>query len=200
MRGGSSQTYPSFPAIEASLGYNPARFLDHPADAQDTIGDTSELATAEAMIRGLDDIETVRLWIDVEIALGRGPDGKPRAEVTEWLYQRRAQLDGDTDTQSNETPSDHEAADDEPHADAGDDTDETPEPPAEPPAPAVSDADEAVTAEPSVAADGGTTTEETSVCAVCHTELTREEIAGKVGYWCPECRDFQEPVMPEGSA
>lgn len=179
MRSGSRQTDPSFPELEETIGYNPARFLDVSADAQDTIGDTAELATAEAMIRGLDDIETVRAWIDVEIALGRGPDGKPRADVTEWLYQRRAQLDGNTDVQSDEAPTDHEAADDEPHTDASDDADETTGPPAGP---------------TSLAADGGTTTEETPVCEICYTELSQEEIAGKVGYWCSECRDFREPV------
>lgn len=86
MRGGASQTYPSFPEIEALLGYNPARFLDHEDSAP--IGDTSELTLAKARINGITDIDTIQAWLTIETNLDRGP----RQTVVKWLNQRQAAL------------------------------------------------------------------------------------------------------------
>jgi hypothetical protein len=194
MQGGDTRSVPAFGEIEARLGYNPARYLD--TSDRSRIGDTSNLATAQAMIRGMDDIETVRAWIDVEIALGRGTNGDPRQAVITWLRQRQAQLE-DSERQPAETPLDHDDKTDGTHADAGDDEDGTPSN-----APSDTETDGTVTAETSadaVLADGGTT-EETSTCTECQTELKREAIAGQTGYWCPQCRDFREPNATEVSA
>jgi hypothetical protein len=201
MQDGDTRSLPAFGEIEARLGYNPARYLDQPA--QSKIGDTSPLATTEALIRGMDDVDTVRAWLTVEVELGRGTDGGPRQAVITWLNQRQAQLE-DAEDQSAEAPSDHdesnhEVADDGTHADAGEDEDED-ETPSH--APSDTETDVTVTADTgadAVLADGGTT-EETPTCAECQTELNREEIADKTGYWCPQCRDFREPAETEVSA
>jgi hypothetical protein len=193
MQGDNTQSHPAFGEIEARLGYNPARYLDQPSRSK--IGDTSPLATAQALIRGMDDVDTVRAWLTVEVELGRGTDGGPRQAVITWLNQRQAQLE-DAENQPAETPSDDDdEADDGTHADASEDEDETPSH-----APSDTETDVAVTADTSadaVLADGGTPTEETSTCAECQTELKREEIADKTGYWCQQCRDFCKPAETE---
>jgi hypothetical protein len=201
MQGGNTQSYPAFPEIEAALGYNPARFLDQPQSVPDHICDTSPMATVQAFINGMDESETIRAWIEVEAALGRGENGGPRTDVADWLYDRREQIEEDTDAQSEATLSNHEAlahqaGEDETHADAGEDRDELTETLTEPDTPNETDAAvDATSADAGLAADGGTTRDPT--CPVCQADLTREEIAGKTGYWCPMCEDFQESDATE---
>jgi hypothetical protein len=193
MQGGNTRSYPAFPEIEDQLGYNPARFLDQPQSVPDHISETSPMATVQAFIRGMDESETIRAWIAVEVALGRGENGGPRTDVADWLYDRREQIEGDT-VHSTETHADGgETEEDE---DEDEDDSETTETPIEPDAPSETDATGSTTsAATPLAADGGTCDDPT--CPDCHTALTREEIAGKTGFWCPQCQDFQEPVTTE---
>lgn len=90
-----SQEYLESPDIEETLGYNPARFLDQRVGKD---GCTKDL-TAKALIRGIEDIETIRAWIAVEVDLGRA-DGGPRREIIKWLNRQQAQLEDDADAPS----------------------------------------------------------------------------------------------------
>jgi hypothetical protein len=199
MQGGNTRSYPAFPEIEDQLGYNPARFLDQPQSVPDHICDISPMATVQAFINGMDESETIRAWIEVEVALGRGENGGPRTDVADWLYDRREQIEGDT-VHSTETPQPDETHTDggesETDEDEDEDDSETTETPIEPDAPSETDATGSTTsAATSLAADGGTCNDPT--CADCHTALTREEIVGKTGFWCPQCQDFRKPATAE---
>jgi hypothetical protein len=182
MRRGTTDTYPSFPEIKDQLGYNPARFL-LPTD--DAVDELSWKTRATAFIRGMDDVETIRAWIEVEVALEQGQNGGPRKKVIRWLNHRQAVIEG-TVSKSTETGQESEAS----TADTAAMTaTETPEIAADT-APAVIEA----STDTPLAADGGATSDETSLCPDCHVELTKETIAGQTGYWCPQCRDFREPT------
>lgn len=189
MRGGNTRSYPSFPDIEDQLGYNPARFLDVSADAQDSIGETSELVMAESVIQGIEDVETIQAWFTVEAQLDRGP----RRKVIDWLDQRKSALQG-PETQADGTEQEHESSSD----------DTTQVIPEETPSDEDATVGEeenttggtataATNAPASVATDGGTASLSDPTCSECGDDLTPEEIAGKLGYWCPRCSDFREP-------
>lgn len=183
MNGGNTRSHPSFPDIEDQLGYNPARFLDHEDSA--TISETSELAMAQAMIRGIEDVATVRTWVTVETPLDRGP----RQQVIAWLNQRQATLQ---DTGAHETEATLSDADEcaivEPATESDDDM---MEPPTQP---TPSSAATTSSTKATVATDGGTESLSDPTCSECGENLTPEEIAGQLGYWCPRCSDFQEPM------
>ncbi|MFC6965185.1 hypothetical protein ACFQJ8_27330 [Halocatena marina] len=192
MLGGSPRELPTFPNIEAEIGYHPARFLDRSATSQDSIGDTSELALARATIRGIDDIETIRAWIEVEVFLGRN-DGSPRQQVIAWLNQRQAALQN-TGTQQTEKST------------------ETPEAPTETEDSATVDTEtngnDAVleltptaattTSASTVATDGGGPPS-TPRCPEpdCHAKLVREDVGDKTAFWCSFCGSFKEPLTQE---
>ncbi len=178
--------YPSHPEIEDKLGCNPARFLDIEIRKD---GCTKDL-TAKALIRGIEDIETIRAWIEVEVALERGHNDGPRQRVITWLNRRQAQLEDDADAPSTvtadngtppsatvEVPStvDSEPASDddptEPTSAAGETTPDT-----------------AAT----VATDGGAPSSP-PICPDCRGELTREEIGDEVAHWCSYEGQFKEP-------
>lgn len=152
-----TDAYPAFPEINAQLSYNPARFL---VPTDDDVDELPWQTRVKAFIRGMTDVETVRAWIEVEIALGRGPDGGPRKQVITWLNQRQAAIEGRAVSVDETAPPEEEST---------------------------------ATA---LAADGGT--DETPICPECHGELQREEIASQIGYWCPGCGEFREPVATEG--
>lgn len=186
-------TVPAFPEIKDKLGYNPARFLDtSKSKRRNQIGETSPFATAEALIPGLNDTETIQGWITVEGELGRGENGGPRKDVIIQLYERRAQLE-DTD---DDRPSVSATEDDE-HEAPSDTTGE--------PTPTAADASERETqpvavpnpptnADTVLAADGGEEPPSDPLCPVCAAPLAAEEVAGEVGYWCSPCGEFREPV------
>jgi hypothetical protein len=202
MQGGNTRSYPAFPEIEAELGYNPARFLDQPRSVPDHICDTSPMATVQAFINGMDESETIRAWIEVEVALGRGENGGPRTDVVDWLTDRREQIEGDT-VHSTETPQPDETHTDVGEIEVGENEgageSEMTETPIKSDTPSETDATGSTTsAATPLAADGGTCDDPT--CADCHTALTREEIAGKTGFWCPQCQDFRELATAEGPA
>lgn len=200
MRGGNTRTYPSFPDIEKTIGYNPARFLQtRSPDGHNSPGDTSDLATAKALIHGIDDIATIEAWREVEHALGRN-GGDPRENVCEWLEERETALTPTTNEEepapeSAETteraPATNERATVAAETDEADECTTTSPPAAEP-----------TTTSPveqtAVATDGGSTALTDPTCSNCYDELDREEICEQIGFWCPTCRDFQEPV--EGAA
>jgi hypothetical protein len=182
MRRGTTNAVPAFPDIKQQLGYNPARFLVPTADAMDELSWTTRV---KAFIRGMDDVATVRAWLRVEAALELGANGGPRKKVIRWLNQRQAVIEG-RDVPVDDTEHTAAAA-----------RDETTEPVDEPGPPTPSNEVNTATA---VAADGGATPETTPICPECHDECTREEIAGKIGFWCPSCGEFREPVAMEGLA
>lgn len=186
MRRGKTDAVPAFPDTEEQIGYNPARFL-MPTD--NSIDELSWSTRVTAFVNGMDDVETIRAWQTVEVALELGTNGGPREKVMEWLKQRKAVLDG-TASQSTETGRENEA----PTADtAAITTTETPEiAPDTAPTPSATE----VSTDTPLAADGGATPDETAICPNCHIELTEETIAGQIGYWCPQERDFREPVAP----
>ncbi len=182
---GQSRDYPAFPSIEATIGYNPARFLDSTIERTDR---TTDL-TVKSLIRGIDDIETLRAWIEVEVDLGRA-DGGPRREIIKWLNRRQAQIESndaaapsttaESDVATTSTMSEETTA-----ADAERARDEEPSEPAP-------DA-------PETASNGTSTTASDNepisdpTCPVCGEDLVAEEIAGQLGQWCCECRGFREP-------
>ena len=76
--------------LQAKLGENPARFLDHDLveyGASHTDETLQSLVTAR--IRGIDYLEVVNAWIAVERKLDRGP----RDRVISLLEQRKAHLE-----------------------------------------------------------------------------------------------------------
>lgn len=203
MRGGSTRTIPAFDDIEEQLGYNPARFLHtRSADGFDGPGDTSELALVEAVIRGIDDTETIQAWREVERALGRD-GGEPRQRVSNWLEQREEQLQP---TASDEEPAPEPANMSEPTPEGDERTtagsatgedEETAEPAVEQ-SPTATPTTTSTTEQTAVATDGGATAIADPTCSECGDDQSVEEICGQVGYFCPTCHDFTDPV--EGSA
>jgi hypothetical protein len=182
MRRGKSDTYPAFPDIKDQLGYNPARFLVPTDDAMDEL---SWQTRTQAFIRGMNDVETIRAWLRAEAALEQGANGGPRKQVVEWLNRRQVAIEG------RDVPGDDTAHTD---ASAHDETTDSVDEPGTP-TPAT---EESTTT--TVAADGGATPDETPLCPECHGECTREEIVGKIGFWCPTCGEFREPVTTEAQA
>lgn len=192
---GSTHEVPTFPDIEADLGYNPARFLQtQSSDGHTSIGDTSELALAQAVIRGIDDIETIRAWIEVEVALGRGQNGGPRQYVIKQLHQQQRQIKGNADDvslpaegdgEAQSSPGKEESATVRAETVSDDSTAESAT------QPDTSSADMTTSA---VAMDGGTEPLPDPTCANCGGDLKPEKIAGRLGYWCANESDFREPV------
>lgn len=199
MRGGATRPYPSFPEIEADIGYNPARFLDVRA-VGDGIGETSDLTTAWALIRGIQDIATIRAWITVEVELGRGRNGGPRKKVIKRLNRRQLQIKETTET----TPSaENTAQDSQEKANTTNDSEGDESTTADgatsiTASVAASDIPSTPTsmstsADPALATDGGTGLS-TPRCPDCRAELQREEVADEVAYWCGPCGGFREPA------
>jgi hypothetical protein len=181
MRRGKTDAYPAFPEITQQLGYNPARFL---VPTDDAVDELSWKTRTKAFIRGMDAVETVHAWIEVEVALELGNDG-PRKKVITWLNHRQAVIEG------RDVP-----VDDTAHTDVSV-RDETTEPVDKPGTPTPSNEESTATA---LAADGGATPETTPSCPECQGECTREGIADKIGYWCPACEEFRDPVAMEERA
>ena len=79
-RGSTGKDVPEYPAIEARIGENPARFLVDPDE------------TTYAVIRGIEDVKRLDCWFAIEEDLG------PRKEVLAALNERREALSaGETD-------------------------------------------------------------------------------------------------------
>lgn len=182
-----SHDYPAFPEIEAELGYNSARFLDHEIE---NTGCTTDL-TVPALIRGLDDIETIRAWIAVEVDLGRGRNGGPRQRVVKWLNRRQAQIeddnaDGPLTAAENDGATTSATTEESTAADAERAHDEEPS--------------ELVSGAPKTASNGAATTASDNepildpTCPVCGDDLVPAEIAGQLGYWCGTCIAVHEPT------
>lgn len=185
MRRGQSRDYPAFPDIEQELSYNPARFLDSTIERTDC---TTDL-TVTALIHGINDIETIRAWIAVEVDLGRN-DGGPRREIIKQLNRRQAQLENDAAPVDGATAAEPaEATESEPASQTADPakTDKRDEPgelsesskPSQPSQPDAAPTEEGPITVPT--------------CPVCGEALVSEEIAGQFRYWCCECRDVREP-------
>lgn len=192
---GSTREVPTFSDIEADLGYNPARFLQtQSSDGHTSIGDTSELAMAQAVIRGIDDIETIRAWIEVEVELGCGQNGGPRQHVIKQLHQQQRQIKGNADNASPPAEGDGEAQSptgEVENATVGAETvsnDGTAESATQPDTSSVDMTTSAV------ATDGGTEPPPDPTCSNCGGDLKPEKIAGRLGYWCANESDFREPV------
>lgn len=78
-----------FPEIADEIGEDPARFLDKPlAPDYSSGGDTTALALAKVRIDGIDKLEVVARWLEVEHQLERGP----RDSIVERLEQRGREL------------------------------------------------------------------------------------------------------------
>jgi hypothetical protein len=187
MRRGNTRSYPAFPEIEAQLGYNPARFL---VPTNDEMDELSWSTRAKAFIHGMDEVATVRAWIAVERALELGDDG-PRSQVITWLEDRQAVLDGtadqetadQTETRTQPSPAAMAESPDETSTETDDVVAQT--------------ASDTTNADAGLAADGGTTPDPTPTCSDCQADLTREEIAGKTGFWYPQCQEFRKPATAE---
>jgi hypothetical protein len=132
----------------------------------------------------MDDVETIRAWQRVEVALAQGANGGPRKRVIKWLNRRQAAIEG----------RDGSAERTEPEYTDASSRDETTEPVDEPVTPTPSNE---VNTEPALAADGGAPPPETPICPECRGELKREEIADTIGYWCSHCGGFREPIATE---
>ena len=80
----------TFDDIKQDIGEDPARFLDH-----DLISDRDMRELAFARIRGIDFQHVIDAWVDVEVALERGP----RKPVIAALNERKRELQriGDRD-------------------------------------------------------------------------------------------------------
>lgn len=182
MRCGLSGNYPEYPDIEAQLGYNPARFL---AQSVGKNSCTAEL-TAKALIRGVQTVEHLRLWLSVETDLGRGRNDGPRQHVIKWINHRQAQLTNNTEPS---TATGIEASE----AEAADQDDPTLDDKPEPAGPATTDRS-STSSQPSTrpVADGGDPAP--PECPDCNGELTREEIGTETAHWCPCCGGFREPT------
>ena len=81
-------TREQFPEIAQGIGEDPARFLDAPLLEPDREG-ASPFLLAQARLRGIERFNVLQLWIDVEVALERGP----RKQVIALLNQRKRELD-----------------------------------------------------------------------------------------------------------
>jgi hypothetical protein len=215
MRGGRTRDVPAFDEIRDEFGVesNPARFLatEDPEGLDIRQGDTPELALAKARIRGIETVEEIRCWQQIELELGLN-DGGPRKIVLSWLNRRQSVLEGDYDSNADaglvqERP-DHDdpvgGGRDDQDADIRDRGDDQGEGEGENTADPVDESDRAasevavdsasnadVDGTGAVAADGGS---DDPLCSECQSSLNREELAGQVGYWCSACSDFTEPV------
>lgn len=192
MRGGKARTYPSFPEIEAEIGYNPARFLAQPIDKVPVIGETQPFATTWIVIRGLQEVHTIRQWCNVEAALGRGRTGGPRKRVIKKLNERKRQLKTDDAAQA-PAEADHSETDDSVTTDAETGSDDEMATPATQPAASTTTTTSPETA---VATDGGAEPPTDPICAECGEDLIPDEVAGQSCYWCPAESDFREPAAP----
>lgn len=199
MRDGATRTYPSFPEIEADLGYNPARYLAQPVDADPVMGETATFATTWAVIRGLQEVHTIRQWCTVEAELGRGQNGGPRQRVIKKLNERKRQIEHDdasqAPSQAEETTA-HAAqseADDNATAEAATESDDDAvEPPAEATPPSAAPMTSTETA---VATAGGEEPPLTPRCPDCQGELDPEEIdEDEIIHWCSYCGKVKEPL------
>ena len=186
MRRGQTDAYLAFPEITAQLGYNPARFLVPTDNERDEL---SWAKRVKAFIRGMD-VETIRAWQTVEVALAQGANGGPRREVIKWLNRRKADLDG-TASQPDDLAVTRNRSDAALEEETVGSTETQVEPDTSP-----SVTETSPPTAPEIAADGGATPDEPS-CPACHSELKREEIAGKTGYWCPQCQDVRKPATTE---
>jgi hypothetical protein len=100
MKRSGSRTREEYPKVAAAIGEDPARFLDCPISAPDQER-SSPMLVAKARIRGIESLDVVDGWMEVETSLDRGP----RKKVIAMLNQRRAQLrdEGDVDTTAEST-------------------------------------------------------------------------------------------------
>jgi hypothetical protein len=100
MRSSADPSHETFPEVAAAIGEDPARFLDCSISPPDQ-GRSSPMLTAKARIRGIESLDVVDGWMEVETSLDRGP----RKKVVAMLNQRRAQLrdEGDVDTTAETT-------------------------------------------------------------------------------------------------
>lgn len=149
---------PAFPAID-QIGYNPARFLDSLIERTECATDL----TVAALIRGIQEIATIRAWIAVEVELRRA-DGGLRREIIQQLNRQQAELREETTTDTTAAEAAGGAESSEPS--------------------------ESVETAGNV---GGDEPINDPRCPTCGEELTEERIAGQFGYGCCECRDFREP-------
>lgn len=80
-----TRDYPEFPAIEAEIGYNPAKWLHTQSESglKSGIGQTPEVATAMAIVKGIDDPKEIAYWLHVEKRT------RDRQHVKKKLNQRR---------------------------------------------------------------------------------------------------------------
>lgn len=168
-----SHDYPAFPEIEAELGYNPSRFLDHEIE---TTSCTADL-TVTALIRGLDDIETIRAWIEVEVDLERD-NGGPRREIITQLNRRQLQIEEASapSTTKNDRATTSAPTEESTVANAERARDEESSEPAP-------DA-------PETASNGAATPH----CSDCRAELTPEEVGDETAHWCAHCGGFRDPL------
>lgn len=166
-----SGNYPEFPDITDQLGYNPARFLDC------SVGENSQIEerTARALIRGVQDVEHLRLWIKVEVALERGND-EPRQQVIRWINHRQTKLrDDTTSAQEREQNTDASEAFDQDEPNEQDEKTEPVETDT-----TDTDADTAKSVEPVEDAHHR--------CPDCHGELPTETVGDEDdAHWCEYC-------------
>ena len=101
MKASADPDHETFPAVADEIGEDPARFLDKPILAPGQEG-SSPMLTAKARIRGIESLDVLDGWFEVETSLDRGP----RKKVISMLNQRRAHLrdqsDVETDASSQE--------------------------------------------------------------------------------------------------
>jgi hypothetical protein len=98
--------HPRFPEIEAEIGYNPAVWLHTRSQSGlDTgQGQTPELATAMAIVKGIDDPEELAYWFKIERRC------RNREHVIRKLEERRRAITHDRDGFLQEADADAEAA------------------------------------------------------------------------------------------
>lgn len=174
--GGLSGEYPEFPDIESKLGYHPARWLDCPVGTNEM----PQECTAKGLIRGVQTIDHLQLWIKVEEALGRN-NGRPRREVMTWIGTRQVEIQ-----QEQQRDTTHDATSTSAHGpspDTSDGSDDSPEP-TEATKPTATDTTGLV--EP--------TEHSHPRCPTCGHTLKEGYIAGHREFWCQECRGFREPA------
>jgi len=99
MKRSASRTREEYPEVAAAIGEDPARFLDYPIIAPGEEG-SSPMLVAKARIRGIESLDVVDGWMEVETSLDRGP----RKKVVAMLNQRRAQLRDESDVDTTAEP------------------------------------------------------------------------------------------------
>jgi hypothetical protein len=97
MKRSASRTREEYPEVAAEIGEDPARFLDYPIIEPDQ--NSSPMLLAKARIRGIESLDVVDGWFEVETSLDRGP----RKKVLAMLNQRRAQLEETDQTDATAT-------------------------------------------------------------------------------------------------